>query len=240
MEFVSKESMKRLVKDVKHIIQNPLTDNGIYYCHDDTDMLKGYALIIGPEGTPYFSGNYFFEFHYPTDYPHKPPRVVYSTNGENIRFNPNLYTNGKVCVSILNTWSGDQWTSCNTISTVLLTLCTLLCEKPLLNEPGVTSSHTEFDVYNRIIEYANIRIAICGIIMKNDNYYKSFFNLFYPYVKERFLKNYDQLIIFIKKMDLKVELVTMNFYNMKVKIDYADILEKLDECKKYLENSKSL
>ena len=239
MEFVSKESMKRLLKDVKQIIQHPLTENGIYYCHDDTDMLKGYALIIGPEDTPYFAGNYFFEVDYPSNYPHKPPRVTYSTNGENIRFNPNLYKNGNVCVSILNTWSGDQWTSCNTISTVLLTLCTLLCENPLLNEPGVSRSHTEFDVYNRIIEYANIHIAICGIIMKNDKYYKSFFNLFYPYVKERFLKNYDRLVIFTKNMDINVHLVTMNFYNMQVKIDYASILEKLDDCKKYLEN-KSL
>ena len=43
---VSKDTVKRLLKDVKQIIQNPLNEHGIYYIHDDTDMLKGYALII--------------------------------------------------------------------------------------------------------------------------------------------------------------------------------------------------
>ena len=67
-QFISKESINRLLKDVKQIIKNPLTENGIYYIHDDTDLLKGYALIIGPEDTPYYGGNYFFELNYPFDY----------------------------------------------------------------------------------------------------------------------------------------------------------------------------
>ena len=104
--FISKNTMSRLIKDVRQILKNPLTENGIYYIHDDTDMMKGYALIIGPEDTPYFGGNYFFELDYPSDYPHSPPKVTYWTNGNNIRFNPNLYTSGNVCVSILNTWTG--------------------------------------------------------------------------------------------------------------------------------------
>ena len=60
--FISKETINRLLKDVKQIIKNPLTENGIYYIHDDTDMLKGYAMIVGPSDTPYFGGFYFFEF----------------------------------------------------------------------------------------------------------------------------------------------------------------------------------
>ena len=138
--FISKETISRLLTDVKQIIKNPLSENGIYYVHDDTDLLKGYALIIGPSDTPYFGGNYFFQFKFPNDYPHSPPLVTFCTNGNNIRFNPNLYKCGKVCVSLLNTWTGEQWSSCQTITTVLLTLCTLLCKKPLLNEPGVTEN----------------------------------------------------------------------------------------------------
>jgi ubiquitin-protein ligase len=58
---ISKETITRLLHDVKHIMKNPLTENGIYYAHDDEDMMKGYALIIGPSDTPYFGGNFFFE-----------------------------------------------------------------------------------------------------------------------------------------------------------------------------------
>ena len=120
--LITKDSMNRLIKDIRNIIKNPLTEQGIYYVHDDSDMLKGYAMIVGPEETPYFGGFYFFEIDYPCDYPHKPPNVKYCTNGNQIRFNPNLYTCGKVCISLLNTWRGDQWTSCQSISTVLFAL----------------------------------------------------------------------------------------------------------------------
>ena len=76
-QTISRESVQRLLKDIKNIIQNPLTSNGIYYTHDNTDMLKGYALIVGSYETPYFGGFYFFKFDYPTDYPHTPPKVTY-------------------------------------------------------------------------------------------------------------------------------------------------------------------
>jgi len=240
--FISKESISRLLKDVKHIIKNPLTEQGIYYIHDDTDMLKGYAMIIGPSETPYFGGFYFFELTYPSDYPHSPPKVKYCTNGNNVRFNPNLYTCGKVCVSLLNTWRGDQWTSCQTISTVLLTLCTLLCKDPLLNEPGVSKQHNDMKNYNEIIEFSNINIAVCDIISKKEGVYLTFFDYFYPFVKENFNINYDKLVEFVEKKikDIYGEgegegenklILTTSYYGMKVEINYKNVLNKLNKCK---------
>ena len=178
--FISKDTITRLLKDVKCIMKNPLTENGIYYIHDDVDIMKGYALIIGPSDTPYFGGNYFFELNFPADYPHSPPKVKYCTNGNNVRFNPNLYTCGKVCVSLLNTWRGEQWTSCQSISTVLLTLCTLLCKDPLLNEPGVDKSNPDMNSYDEIIQIANLDIAICSILQKKDGIFLPFFENFFP------------------------------------------------------------
>jgi ubiquitin-conjugating enzyme E2 Z len=237
--FVSKDTINRLLKDVKHIIKNPLTDQGIYYIHDDSDMLKGYAMIVGPSDTPYFGGFYFFEFLYPNDYPHSPPKVKYCTNGNNIRFNPNLYTCGKVCVSLLNTWRGDQWTSCQSISTVLLTLCTLLCSDPLLNEPGVTKSHNDMKNYNEIIEFSNINIAVCSIVSKKNNIFLPFFENFYPFVKENFNKNYEKLVEFTKNkinnFGSEPHVLTTGFYSMKVEINYEYLLDKLNETKQISE-----
>jgi ubiquitin-conjugating enzyme E2 Z len=229
--FITKETIQRLLKDVKQIIKNPLTDQGIYYIHDDADMLKGYALIIGPSDTPYFGGNYFFEFTYPSDYPHSPPKVKYCTNGNNVRFNPNLYVCGKVCVSLLNTWRGDQWTSCQSISTILLTLCTLLCSNPLLNEPGVNKGHKDMEHYNEIIEYSNLNIAICDILYRKEGVYLPFFENFYPFVKENFEKNYDKILAFANKKneDFKGQEVNFKtgFYSMNINVNYNMILEKL-------------
>ena len=95
--------VKRLVKDVKDIIKKPLLDNGIIYSHSEENMLKGYAIIFGPKDTIYENGVYFFEFDFPKTYPYAPPKLTYLTNNGKTRFNPNLYRNGKVCVSILNT-----------------------------------------------------------------------------------------------------------------------------------------
>lgn len=237
--IVTKETINRLIKDIKQIMKNPLTDNGIYYVHDDTDMLKGYALIIGPSETPYFGGNYLFELTYPVDYPHSPPSVKYCTNGDNVRFNPNLYKCGKVCVSLLNTWRGDQWTSCQTISTVLLTLCTLLCKDPLLNEPGVKSDHKDVAAYSEIIEYANVRIAVCGIVEKDTRYYwPPKFEVFYPYIKERFLTNYDALLKFVTDKPKKKKVLKTGLYNMNVLIDFNSLVSKLESCKEKLESKK--
>jgi ubiquitin-conjugating enzyme E2 Z len=232
--FIKKETINRLLKDIKNIIKNPLSEHGIYYTHDELDMLKGYALIIGPENTPYFGGFYFFEFNYPTDYPYSPPKVKYFTNSENIRFNPNLYTCGKICISILNTWKGDQWTSCQTISTVLLTLCSLLCTNPLLNEPGVTEYHKDIKNYNNIIEYSNINIAICDMIYKNPNVFLPQFNIFYSIIKENFLLNYNKHIQFIENKIKEFPndiILTTSLYKMEVNIKYNNLLKKLQNYK---------
>ena len=45
------------------------------------------------------SGFFYFVLHCPDDYPHSPPRVrLMTTGGGTVRFNPNLYANGKVCL----------------------------------------------------------------------------------------------------------------------------------------------
>jgi len=237
-QIITKQSITRLLRDVKQILKNPLTEQGIYYIHDDSDMLKGYALIIGPSDTPYFGGNYFFELSYPTDYPHSPPKVKYCTNGENVRFNPNLYTCGKVCVSLLNTWRGEQWTSCQTISTILLTLCTLLCKDPLLNEPGVTGNHKDMISYNEIIEFSNLRTALCDILYRREGIYMPFFENFYPFVKENFIKNVDKLLEFARSKNEEMKNQEVNFktgyYSMSINVNYNIVIERLNEMKNLL------
>ena len=170
---MTKKSRRRLQKDIVEIIKNPLAEHGIYYAHDEQNMLKGYAVVFGPDDSLYRYGAYCFEFKFPTNYPFSPPKLTYMTNDGVTRFHPNLYRNGKVCISILNTWKGEQWTSCQTIKSVLLMLVTLFHNKPLLNEPGCTETHKDFKTYNQIIRYKNYDVSILnGMKLKNgDNHY---------------------------------------------------------------------
>lgn len=61
-----------------------------------------HALITGPFDTPYEGGFFYFLIRCPPDYPIRPPRVKLMTTGDGrVRFNPNLYRSGKVCLSII-------------------------------------------------------------------------------------------------------------------------------------------
>ena len=163
---INNNTIKRIAKDVKYIINNDasLISENIYYKHDEENIMKGYALIVGQSDTPYGYGYYFFEFIFPSNYPFAPPEVHYLTNDGSMRFNPNLYTNGKVCLSILNTWAGESWTACQTIYSLLLTLSSVLCANPLLNEPGIKEDHNDVHKYNYLVTYKNIEFAIIKVV----------------------------------------------------------------------------
>ena len=62
-------------------------------------------MIVGPADTPYAEALFVFDIMLPPTYPAKPPKVLYRAFGE--RLNPNLYENGKVCLSLLGTWEGQ-------------------------------------------------------------------------------------------------------------------------------------
>ena len=225
---ITKETLSRLVHDVKDIIKNPLTDHGIYYHHDDRDMLKGYALIIGPTETLYEGGFYLFRFIYPINYPFSPPELYYYTNDGKTRFNPNLYRNGRVCISLLNTWRGEQWTSCQSTRSILLALVLLFNNEPLLNEPGIGINHRDFHPYNKIIEFKNYEIAILGMVTRR--YLPSIFKRFYPLIEEHFLKNYDKIIKRVKgKSDLLKEppIIHTILYKMNIILDYSQLHENM-------------
>jgi len=125
---------KRLPKEIADA--QALRASGIYYEPDEVNGRRGYAMIIGPEGTPYAFCPLFFLFQLPADYPFSSPAVTFVTTDGATRFHPNLYVGGKVCLSILGTWSGPSWAAVMTISTVLSSIQSLLEANPIVNEPG--------------------------------------------------------------------------------------------------------
>lgn len=129
--------LKKVQRDW-NILQNNLPE-GIYVrvYEDRMDLLR--AVIVGAYGTPYQDGLFFFDFHLPPEYPDVPPSAHYHSGGW--RLNPNLYEEGKVCLSLLNTWTGrgnEVWDpQSSSILQVLVSLQGLvLNSKPYFNEAG--------------------------------------------------------------------------------------------------------
>jgi ubiquitin-conjugating enzyme E2 Z len=224
--YLTQTTTKRLIRDITDIYKNPLVDEGIYYQHDDTDMLKGYAMIFGPTETPYQYGAYFFTLEFPENYPQTPPKLTYMTQDGKTRFNPNLYVNGKVCLSVLNTWKGESWTSCQTIRSVLMTLITVLNDSPFLNEPGVHKGHRDYDAYTKIITYKNFEIAINGML--SQTYLPNAFRMFFPFFKTHILKNKDAILAVMKsfKENVSEKRLWVDFYSMNVLLSIDDVIKK--------------
>ena len=230
--IISKETFRRLVKDVKELIVHPLISHGIYYIHNEDDILKGKALLIGPSETPYEHGYYLFDLNFPSNYPHSPPKVTFRTYDGYTRFNPNLYIQGKVCISILNTWQGEQWTGCQTISSVLLALCTLLNATPLLNEPGITEKHMDFLTYNTIITYKNFETAMLHVL--TNEYTTEKFSMFMDVIQTHFLENFEknkERINALCKIFPKKKKLQTSIYKLEVLIDYHSLLERFQMMK---------
>tara|TARA_B100000902_G_C27307425_1_gene916332 strand:- start:583 stop:1320 length:738 start_codon:yes stop_codon:yes gene_type:complete len=238
--IITKETIKRLVKDVKELINNPLSDNGIYYVHSEEDILCGQALIIGPPDTPYKNGYYLFKFKFPQDYPHRPPDVTYCTNDGLTRFNPNLYKCGKVCISLLNTWKGPQWTGCQTISSILLSLCSaVLNDAPLLNEPGITKKHDDFKKYNNIITFKNYDIAIASMLSRPS--IKREFPELHKIMINNFIDNYKNIIEQINLEKIRFPdstSITTSIYRMNVTINFSEVEKKIHRIYKNIKKLK--
>ena len=101
------------------------------------DLLR--AVMVGPSGTPYEDSIFIFDLFLPADYPNTPPSVSYFSYGE--RLNPNLYETGKVCLSLLGTWSGqagENWNpqSSNLLQVLISIQGLVLVDDPFYNEPG--------------------------------------------------------------------------------------------------------
>lgn len=232
------QNKKRLVKDISNIIKAPLTDQGIYYIHDEENMLEGYAMIIGPEDSIYEYGYYLFKFNFTVNYPYEPPKLTFYCFDRETRFHPNLYRCGKVCLSILNTWKGESWTSCQNIKSILLTIVSIMDKEPFLHEPGVKETNKEFNKYHEIVKYKNFYI-LEGLISQSIELNGPLYS-FYSIMKNEFLKNYEKINKKLEKLEQSEynnKELEINFYrNMKGNINYTNVKDLLNDVYYILNN----
>ena len=124
---------KRIAKELQQFCKN---ENNIYLVAENDQLSDLRALLIGPDDTP-FEGAFFYFSINPESYPHCPPKVTFLTPySDKCRMHPNLYAEGKVCLSILGTWGKFEWSPLLTFEKILLTIQGLLDNHPLSHEPS--------------------------------------------------------------------------------------------------------
>lgn len=156
--------------------------------YEDDRIDKGFALIEGPENTPYEGCLLLFSFQFPYDYPFSPPRVLFLTTDRKTRFHPNLYVDGKVCLSILGTYSGPTWSGTQSLSTVLLSILALLDNNPLTHEPAFERGTLQEDrhkQYADCVEHNMVRLMMDSIRRFEQDPEKHEWSIFQEKVQER-------------------------------------------------------
>eukprot|EP00163_Fabomonas_tropica_P030757 TRINITY_DN7091_c0_g2_i2.p1 TRINITY_DN7091_c0_g2~~TRINITY_DN7091_c0_g2_i2.p1 ORF type:complete len:214 (+),score=17.25 TRINITY_DN7091_c0_g2_i2:211-852(+) len=163
------DAVRRVMAEIFDFHKAPI--EGLFIKPHDKDVMTVEALIVGPMDTPYAGGFFHFRLRFPNDYPYSPPAVkLITTDGNSVRFNPNLYASGKVCLSILGTWPGPSWKCTLSLVTVLLSIQSLMNDKPYHNEPGFESERNPGDVerYNNRIAHETLRVAVCQMVCRPE------------------------------------------------------------------------
>ena len=101
MNSFSKALLKKQFKDI-----NKASDLGLSVgLVDENNFYKWSVVIFGPTETLYEGGFFKAILTFPQDYPNSPPQMKFTTK----MWHPNIYPDGRVCISILHPPGTDKF-----------------------------------------------------------------------------------------------------------------------------------
>ncbi|ENN78598.1 hypothetical protein D910_03441 [Dendroctonus ponderosae] len=111
---------------------------------DEENFFEWEALITGPEGTCFEGGVFPAKLTFPPDYPLSPPKMQFTCDmfhpnklPQNICFSAKVYSDGRVCISILHApgddpmgyeSSAERWSPVQSVEKILLSVVSMLAE----------------------------------------------------------------------------------------------------------------
>uniref|UniRef100_A0A7S1D0U9 E2 ubiquitin-conjugating enzyme n=2 Tax=Cyclophora tenuis TaxID=216820 RepID=A0A7S1D0U9_CYCTE len=72
---------------------------------DESNVYEWEILIMGPDGTLYEGGFFKAKLAFPDDFPNMPPTMTFVSE----MWHPNVYEDGRVCISILHPPGEDEF-----------------------------------------------------------------------------------------------------------------------------------
>ncbi|KAG5682977.1 hypothetical protein PVAND_012291 [Polypedilum vanderplanki] len=142
LENHNPQVIRQISKEVKTLSSENL--EGIKVTINEADLTDIQAIIDGPAGTPYSSGQFRVKLTLPKDFPQSPPKAFFMTK----IFHPNVANNGEICVNTLK----KDWKPDLGIKHILLTIkCLLIVPNPesALNEEAGKMLLEHYDDYSQ-------------------------------------------------------------------------------------------
>ena len=160
----------RLHKELKALRRGLPADiqSSIFIATDSVENMFMKALLSGSAETPYAHGIFEFDIRLPQSYPNSPPEMRHITSIQSgVGFGPNLYNNGYVCLSLIDTWPGDSvesWSPDKNLLQILISIQSLVMEDNIINkEPGCEDFYEDTHdniIFQNIVKVATIRYAM--------------------------------------------------------------------------------
>ena len=106
---------------------------------NDDDLFLWNVVFEGPEDTLYEGGYFRAQLKFPDSYPNNPPEMTFLSK----MWHPNVYPDGKVCISILHSPGTDAFNSMETAEErwrpILGVEAILISVISMLNDPNIDS-----------------------------------------------------------------------------------------------------
>jgi ubiquitin-protein ligase len=118
----------RLLNEIKRVKNEPIEN--VTFDIDETNILVWKFTLLGPHESPYEGGIYNGIIKFPENYPHKPPTIKFISK----LFHPNVYPDGKLCISILHEGAdttnyeheSERWRPVHNVHTIFISIISLL------------------------------------------------------------------------------------------------------------------
>ena len=123
---------KRLMLEAKQMTIKP-PDGVIAGLVSEDNPYQWETLLMGPDDTPFEGGCFRAVLDFPRTYPMNPPTMRFTTP----MWHPNIYKDGKVCISILHAPGHDptgydnpeeQWSPMQSTEKVILSVMSMLAD----------------------------------------------------------------------------------------------------------------
>eukprot|EP01123_Difflugia_compressa_P005126 TRINITY_DN1670_c0_g2_i1.p1 TRINITY_DN1670_c0_g2~~TRINITY_DN1670_c0_g2_i1.p1 ORF type:complete len:241 (-),score=37.64 TRINITY_DN1670_c0_g2_i1:140-862(-) len=124
-------TIKRLQQDLRAIQSEPV--EGVYVeLYSDSNFFDWRIFFEGPKNSPFENGVYEAKLTFPTEYPYAPPVLTIVSKF----WHPNVYPDGKVCLSVLHAPGSDplnpgetpemRWLPIHTVSSIIQCFISIL------------------------------------------------------------------------------------------------------------------
>ncbi len=105
--------------DIRKLRKNPL--HGIITSPDPNNVLLWHATMEGPPDTLFEGATFLLSLQFSEEYPRRPPVVKFLSQV----FHPNVYTNGSICLDILE---NKKWNPVYDAGAILQSIQSLLSD----------------------------------------------------------------------------------------------------------------